>query len=327
MLRSAYHTFLRAGALCLAIFTLLNFLGDFVSPAFNGNEWWIMFPRPLHAILNILTLPFTVALAAFAIAPQMSRLRQRLTLLLLITFSLVALWNTTVFLFLNSTGHIHSTIPIPLSSILAIFLILCASAANRPAPALNIRFPRLTFAFATCSCAAAFALLQMFCFGKTDYRRQADAIVVFGARAYADGRLSDALADRVRTACDLYHHGFAPKLIFSGGPGDGAIHETDAMKNFAIAAGVASADIILDQHGFNTQATVRNTAPIFHTHRLDRILCVSHFYHLPRIKLAYQRAGINVYTVPARESYLLGSLPIFMAREVAALTKYYFIPS
>jgi uncharacterized SAM-binding protein YcdF (DUF218 family) len=58
----------------------------------------------------------------------------------------------------------------------------------------------------------------------------------------------------------------------------------------------------------------------------SRVLVVSHFYHLPRLKLAYQRAGIEVYTVPARESYLLRQMPYNMAREVAALWVYYARP-
>jgi vancomycin permeability regulator SanA len=134
------------------------------------------------------------------------------------------------------------------------------------------------------------------------------------------------LADRVRTACRLYQSGLAGKLIFSGGPGDGAVHETDAMQRMALGLGVKADDIILDKAGFNTQATVKNTEALFSQLHASRILVVSHFYHLPRIKLAYQRDGWNVYTVPARESYLLGQLPYNMAREVAALWVYYLRP-
>ena len=52
----------------------------------------------------------------------------------------------------------------------------------------------------------------------------------------------------------------------------------------------------------------------------------SEFYHLPRIKLAYQRAGWDVFTVPAKESYLLRQMPYNMAREVAAMWVYYLRP-
>jgi len=48
---------------------------------------------------------------------------------------------------------------------------------------------------------AAFPLALMLFFGNTDYRRPADAVVVFGARVYASGKLSDALEDRIRTGC------------------------------------------------------------------------------------------------------------------------------
>ena len=56
------------------------------------------------------------------------------------------------------------------------------------------------------------------------------------------------------------------------------------------------------------------------------VLVISHAYHLPRVKLAYQRAGWDVFTVPARESYLLRQMPYNMAREVAALWVYYLRP-
>jgi len=87
----------------------------------------------------------------------------------------------------------------------------------------------------------------MFCFGKTDYRRDADVAVVLGARVYADGHLSDALADRVRTACQLYRSGLVKKLLFSGGPGEGAVHETEGMKRMALQLGVESRDILVDE--------------------------------------------------------------------------------
>jgi len=57
-----------------------------------------------------------------------------------------------------------------------------------------------------------------------------------------------------------------------------------------------------------------------------RILVVSHFYHLPRIKMTYQRHHREVYTVPARETYTLTARPKFILREIAALWVYYLRP-
>ena len=57
-----------------------------------------------------------------------------------------------------------------------------------------------------------------------------------------------------------------------------------------------------------------------------RRVLVSHFYHLPRVKLTYARAGREVYTVPAAERYALAKMPLLVAREVVALWAYYARP-
>jgi hypothetical protein len=67
------------------------------------------------------------------------------------------------------------------------------------------------------ACLLGFPLAQMYCFGTTDYRRPADAVVVLGARVYANGRVSDALADRVRTGCSLYRDGLVRKVSSPAG--------------------------------------------------------------------------------------------------------------
>jgi len=171
-----------------------------------------------------------------------------------------------------------------------------------------------------------FPLAQMVFFGKTDYRRPADVIVVFGAGVHRDGTCSEALADRVATACRLYQQGYAPHLIFSGGPGRGDVHETEGMRRLALSLGVPDEAIIRDEQGLNTQATVDNTPAILERLGARRVLAVSHWYHLPRVKLTYQRAGLEVYTVPAEQQRVLRDLPWLMAREVAALWAYYLRP-
>jgi uncharacterized SAM-binding protein YcdF (DUF218 family) len=171
---------------------------------------------------------------------------------------------------------------------------------------------------------ALYPLALMVFFGNTNYRRPADVAIVFGARVYKDGRLSDALEDRIRTACGLYRDGLVQRIAVSGGPGSGAVTEATAMRNYAINHGVRAVDISVDDGGINTEATVQNTIPMLHRWHAQRVLVVSHFYHLPRIKLAFQRAGVQVFTVPARQGRLLGQIPFNMAREIAAFWKYYF---
>jgi vancomycin permeability regulator SanA len=315
----------RGLALFLGGFSLLNVFGNLCVTGFDANLWWIDL-RALPAFLgNILLLISALCLIAFAIHPQQSAARRLLMLVCLSVLGLVAAVNAIDFYILQIRGSISAGIPIPFSAVVcgALIAILFARNATKSETSRSKFLPVLAICAA---CATIFPFAQMLFFGKTDYRRPADIAVVPGARVYADGRPSDALADRVRTACDLYRNGTVKKLLFSGGPGDGAIHETEGMKRMAVQLGVKPEDILLDAHGVNTQATVKNTEAIFQQMHASRVLVVSHFYHLPRIKLAYHREGREVYTVPAKEGYLLRQLPYNMAREVAALWVYYFRP-
>jgi len=109
-------------------------------------------------------------------------------------------------------GEIHSTFPIPLSLLIAAALAFIAIG--------DVRQPLRLSAFVIA--ALIFPLAQISLFGFTDYRRPADVIVVFGASGAP-------LYDRVRTACKLYRAGLAPKLLFSGGPGEPRRAASDAQ--------------------------------------------------------------------------------------------------
>ena len=310
----------RIFALFIALFTCVNLLGDLVRPGFDGNTWWIGFGRLPPGLGSIFLAVSAGALLVFALRKKTRQKPSPLIAGIAVTLAVFAASNTFSFYYLLATGRINAGFPVPLSLLICIGMLLVAHHAwsqREPAPA---RWPVVTGGLMLF---AAFPLALMLFFGNTDYRRPADAVVVFGARTYADGRLSDALRDRIRTACDLYRDGLAKRLVLSGGPGDGAIHETEAMRRYAIARGVRAEDIFIDQRGLNTEATVRNTIPLLNQMHAKRVLAVSHFYHLPRVKLAYQRAGVDVCTVPARQAHLLAQIPYSMAREVAAFWVYY----
>jgi vancomycin permeability regulator SanA len=210
----------------------------------------------------------------------------------------------------------------PLSLLVFAGLLAVVKAAWRPSETIKpVRWGYV--AMGTAGLFATFPLALMLFYGNTDYRQSADVAVVFGARVYADGHMSDALQDRIRTACELYRAGRVRRLLLSGGKGDGALSEAAAMRRYALAHGVRPQDIFVDDHGSNTEASVRDTVPLFRQWGARRVLAVSHFYHLPRGKLAYERAGMDVRTVPAHQGHLLGQLPYNMAREVAAFWMYY----
>ncbi len=319
------HTCARALALFFGGFSLVNLLGGFRLPGFDANLWWIdlrILPEMPATLFLLLT---SLCLLSFSIQPPHARWRRGLTAAIVGTVMIAVVWNIVEFYFVFAHGRLRPLLPVPLSLFVFAALGLILWVNLRPAPVPSARlFPGVLAIFGVCL--ISFPLAQMICLGETDYRRPADVAVVFGARAYADGRPSDALADRVRTACQLYRDGLVKKLIFSGGPGDGAVHETEAMRRQAVRLGVKPADILIDTAGLNTQATVKNTEAMFSQLNAHQIIVVSHFYHLPRIKMAYRRSGWDVYTVPAKESYFLRQTPYFMAREVAAMWVYYFRP-
>jgi len=310
----------RSLAFLLGGFTLVNLLGA-LATGFNANRWWID-TRALRPTLGAALLAVAAAaLIAFAVQPHASAPRRAVTGALVAALLAIALGNAATFWSLAADGRIAPAVPVPLSLGVAATLALILLAAVRQHDACaSLRFVGPTVA---AMAVLGFPLAQIACFGKTDYLRRADAIVVFGARAYGDGRCSQALYDRVRTACDLHRAGLAPTLVFTGGPGDGDVHETEAMRRLALRLGVPDAAIVRDPDGLTTADSVRATVPILDRLGARRVVAVSHFYHLPRIKLTYQRAGREVCTVPARESYTLTKMPWFVAREVASWWLYY----
>lgn len=323
-LHSAGRNACRGVALFLGLFTLFNLLASFTRSGFDANLWWIDLRWLPAGLASSFLAVSAIGLLIFALRPPKAGWARIFVTTCTVLLLLAALMNMAEFYLLIARHNVHAGLPIPLSLLVAGVLAgIIASLAVRASGTTEPRTDLIQTLVVALACVFLFPLAQMFCFGKTNYQRRADVAVVLGARAYADGRPSDALADRVRTACQLYREGAVSKLLFSGGPGDGAIHETEAMKRMAAQLGVRPADILLDKEGLNTRATARNTELICSQLHLSRILVVSHFYHLPRIKLTYQREGCEVYTVPARESYLLRQMPFNMAREIAAFWVYY----
>jgi uncharacterized SAM-binding protein YcdF (DUF218 family) len=309
-------------ALFFGLLTLVNLLAGLFCPGFNANPWLINFGRVLPAWFDDTVLAISaVFLLKFAFQNRRRGQRAPFTAAVAAALAAVALLNAISFYRLLAMGRIEAGFPLPLSLAVCGALLLIARSAWSESPADS----RNRWMVAGCGLGlvVSFPLALMVFFGNTDYRRPADAVVVFGARTYQDGRMSLALQDRIRTACELYRAGLAKHLVLSGGRGDGAITEAQAMRHYALKHGVPAQDIFVDNEGVNTEATVRDTLPLFQQWHARRVLAVSHFYHLPRVKLAYQRAGMDVLTVPVHQGHLLTQLPFNMVREVAAFWDYY----
>lgn len=313
----------RGIALFFGAFAGLNLIGGRLANGFDANLWWIDLRAVPGPVAAVVIGGGAALLLAFAFAPAMGAWRKRVTIAILGLLIVTAVVNTITVWALHGRGAIDAGFAAPFSLMVAGALGVVLIGAARAAVPSGGWLTRGSVVGAAVACAGAFAVGQMFCFGMTDYRRGADVAVVFGCLAYADGRPSLPLADRVRTAVGLYEQGHVRTLVFSGGPGAGDVHETESMRLYAMRLGVPDEAIVLDREGLSTQHTVANTAG---TLRGRRVITVSNFYHLPRIKLAYQRAGVDVLTVPADDTRTMTQLPYNMMREVAALWVYYLRP-
>lgn len=197
-------------------------------------------------------------------------------------------------------------------------------ASASPGGAWRDRAVREARAWGLVVCAVGgLAIAFVHCFGLTDRRRSAEAIVVLGAKAHADGRPSEALAERVATGVELYRRGLAPRLIMSGGRGEEGVSEPEVMRRAAIERGVAAHAIELDERGVNTEASVREVR-----RRMGRdgaeVLVVSHYHHLPRVRLLGRLHGVRCVTVPADEGeQRLKGTAYYVVREVLGLALYF----
>ena len=214
--------------------------------------------------------------------------------------------------------------PVPLSFVVCALLVFIAWAALRPpAPRRRRLLAAAVLVAVAAACVLLFPVAQVFFFGKTDYRRPADVVVVFGAQVHGSGVASTSLNDRMTTAIQLYKDHLVKRLLVSGGVGESGFNEAIVMRDIAVKAGVPARDVAVDSNGVSTNATVTDTVPFFGGDGWTRILAVSQFYHLPRIKLAYQRAGWNVLTVPAGTSSPIPQTPYSVVREIPAFWVYY----
>ena len=121
-----------------------------------------------------------------------------------------------------------------------------------------------------------------------------DCILVLGCGIHDDGSPSDMLHDRLRRSVELYEAGVAPKLLMSGDHSRKGYDEVDAMKSFAIEAGIPSEDVFMDHAGFSTYESMVRAKEIF---QAKKIIIVTQEYHLYRAIYIAEQLGMEAYGV------------------------------
>jgi len=146
---------------------------------------------------------------------------------------------------------------------------------------------------------------------------QAPVAIVLGAGVRPDGNPSDALADRLEQALELYHTGKARKLLLTGDHGTRGYDETNCMRRFVLARGVKAEDVFCDHAGFSTHDSMARARQVF---GIERAIVVTQAFHLPRALYTAAALGIEAQGAACdRREYQKGLW--YALRETGSRTK------
>lgn len=314
---------IRGLALFFGVFSALNIIVSRFGTARAEDIWWIQLSNLPSPVIAVLSAALAILLICFALKPAMSFIRRVTTTAVCILYAVFALLNTVQYYRLLAADIFTAKYPVPFS----LFIMLVFLAIALIVWTQYDRASSITEFFIMGICALMgillFPLAQFYTFGYTDYTRPADVAIVFGARAFKSGNLSNSLKERVNRSIELYDEGLVPTLLFTGGIDADGVNEPEKMRDYAINKGVNPADILIDDGGNDTDLSVNNTVPMLKELEAERIIAVSQFYHLPRIKMAYRGKHVNVLTVPALEETNIPQTPYYMLRETAAFWAYW----
>ena len=135
---------------------------------------------------------------------------------------------------------------------------------------------------------------------RLDEARQVDVIVVLGAAQYL-GRPSPVLRARLDHVLQLYRRGVAPRIITTGGVGEGAaFSESEVSREYLSQQGVPAEFVTVETEGKSTVQSALAVAEIMDRMELRSCVVVSDSYHIFRIKRMFESLGIEVYGSPRR---------------------------
>lgn len=154
---------------------------------------------------------------------------------------------------------------------------------------------------------------------RQDGARLADAIVVLGAAQY-DGRPSPVLQDRLDHALELYHEGFATKIVVTGGRQEGdRFTEATAGYNYLREQGVPDEALLKEVHGKNSYESLAASARFLLDRGLESVVLVTDGYHAFRVREIARDLGLTAVVSPA-DSRLSGASELrHLVRETAAV--------
>lgn len=159
-----------------------------------------------------------------------------------------------------------------------------AAKPNRIRKLLLLGFATVVAAFLLGSLAIALA-------GLRDHLGHSDVALVLGNKVNPDGTPSARLRARLDRTVELYRAGYFPEIITSGGVGKEGHDEAAVMRDYLVTQGIPAGRILVDSTGLNTHASALATRQLAATHHWQSVMVVTQYFHVPRSRLAVQKAG------------------------------------
>jgi len=205
-LPGAFRAPARGIALFFGLFSIAN-AAVALRTGHTEDLWWVDVSTLPGWATGMLWL-MAILLVAYALRPCMRRWRRIATAGVAAMLAGMALANVSDFYSAWSAGTIAPATVVPFSAVVSVgFAVVGVAVWMQQGSSRPGRVEDAVVVFTAVVLALVFPLAQVYFFGTTDYRREADVAVVFGARVFASGQLTTSLEDRVRTAADLYADG------------------------------------------------------------------------------------------------------------------------
>ena len=146
------------------------------------------------------------------------------------------------------------------------------------------------------------SLSAVIIWGRRDTARPAGAIVVLGAAQYV-GRPSPVLRARLEHAVALWKRGLAPRMVLTGGTGEGdTTSEAAVSRRFVVEQGVPDSAILLEAKGRTTRESLQAVAAMMAAERSHTVILVSDPFHMLRLAILARRFGLTPLLSPTPTS-------------------------
>ena len=309
----------RGAALGIAVITTLNLLEIFAFGTGAVNNWlcnFRMITQPL--CIAILTMLATASLM-YAVKPALPVTVWMATIVLVTIVAVFAAWELW-----EITQRVPENLrQTAMSRPLGILMLLAVAGMGilvGDSASTYGRSSLLIIAGSSSLAVMGFVVvtLQSGSIGDPIPSDTAPAILVLGCAVESDGTASEALTDRMATGNKIFLDGHGKMLILSGGLGEGTVAESSSMQKLALGAGVPETKLVLDTAGIHAESSIQFVAALPELKDDRRIIVVSHWYQLARLRMLGRQAGLQVIAVPAQQQHALFNQNRIYAQEVMA---------